>query len=107
MVELLQSCELAKRRTGTFKTNVTQILPEMEKGDPSAAEPLLVSGYEGFCQHVDKMPEKNKPFLNEVLRRLVQSYEAMNQPKEATVWKAKFAERDSAETRKVAVPDTN
>ena len=60
------------------------------------AEPLLVSGYEGMHDRVAKIPAYGKPRLQDALQRLVQLYEATNQPEKAAAWKAKLAEFDKA-----------
>jgi RNA polymerase sigma factor (TIGR02999 family) len=44
--DVLQSCELANLSKAAFMTNVTQILSEIEHGDPAATERLLPIVYE-------------------------------------------------------------
>ncbi len=69
------------------------------------AEPLLLSGYEGMKLREDKIPPNFKPRLKESLQRLVQLYEATEQPGKADDWKKKLAEFDQAEIgKKVAAP---
>jgi tetratricopeptide (TPR) repeat protein len=63
----------------------------------AAAEPLLLSGYEGMKQRESRIPPAGKPRLKESLQRLVQLYEATNRPDKAAEWKQKLAEFDKTE----------
>ncbi len=60
-----------------------------------AAEPLLLSAYEGMKQHADQMPSDGKQYLKEALRRLAQLYEETNRPGQAAEWKKQLAELDT------------
>jgi hypothetical protein len=60
------------------------------------AEPLLVSGYEGLRDRIAKVPAFDKPRLKDAVQRLMQLYEAINQPEKAAAWNAKLAEFDRA-----------
>ncbi len=60
------------------------------------AEPLLVSGYEGMHERLARIPAYDKTRVNDVLQRLVQLYEATNQPDKAAAWKVKLSELDRA-----------
>jgi tetratricopeptide (TPR) repeat protein len=60
-----------------------------------AAEPLLLSGYEGLKQREDKIPAAGKPRPKEALERLVRLYEETNRPDEAARWKKLLAELDA------------
>jgi tetratricopeptide (TPR) repeat protein len=51
------------------------------------AEPLLLQGYEGMKQREDRIPWFAKEQLPEAAGRLVQLYEATNQPEKARVWR--------------------
>ena len=65
------------------------------------AEPLLVSGYEGMHEREVDIPAEYKLDLRQALERLVQLYEAKNQPENVAEWKDKLAEYDSGETKNV------
>src|SRR5262249_13840773 len=63
------------------------------------AEPLLQSGYAGLKQRQDKIPEVvRKVRLTEALERLVQLYEATDNPDEAAKWRKELesARKDDA-----------
>ncbi len=60
------------------------------------AEPLLLAGYKGMKQRVDKIPPAGKPRLEETLERLVQLYAETDRPQQAAEWKKKRSEVDSA-----------
>jgi serine/threonine protein kinase/tetratricopeptide (TPR) repeat protein len=60
-----------------------------------AAEPLLLSAYEGMKQHADQMPLDGKQYLRGALQRLVQLYEETNRPGQAAEWKKQLAELDT------------
>jgi tetratricopeptide (TPR) repeat protein len=60
-----------------------------------AAEPLLLSAYEGMKQHADQMPGDGKGFLRGALQRLAQLYEETNRPGQAAEWKKQLAELDT------------
>ncbi len=63
----------------------------------AAAEPLLLSGYEGLRQRERQIPPEGKPRLREALQRLVQLYEVTDQPDQAAQWKYKLAESDTTQ----------
>jgi hypothetical protein len=56
----------------------------------AAAEPLLLSGYEGMMQRKDKIPAGGQSRPKEALERLVQLYEATGQTEKASEWKKKL-----------------
>lgn len=56
----------------------------------AAAEAFLLQGYEGIKQREAKIPSQGKTRLTEAAERLVRLYEAMNQPEEARMWRAKL-----------------
>jgi hypothetical protein len=58
----------------------------------AAAEPLLLSGWEGINQRRDKIPAGNKSRLQDAAQRLVQLYESTDRAEQAQVWKQKLAE---------------
>jgi len=47
----------------------------------------LLAGYEGMKQREAKIPEQGKPRLTEAMKRLVQLYEARDQPEKAAAWR--------------------
>jgi tetratricopeptide (TPR) repeat protein len=51
------------------------------------AEPLLLSGYEGMKQREDTIPSSGKQRLKEAAERLVQLYEATDNPAETARWR--------------------
>ncbi len=55
------------------------------------AEPLLVRGYEGMKEREAKIPQLYKAELTKAAERLVQLYEATNQPEKARAWREKAA----------------
>jgi hypothetical protein len=57
------------------------------------AEPLLLEGYQGMKQRQDKIPLAGRPRLLEALERLVQLYEALDQPDQADQWRKKLQEQ--------------
>ena len=67
----------------------------------AAAEPLLLSGYEGMKAREAKIPPAGNPRLSEALERLVQLYDAWGKPEQAAAWRkrlqeAKKREKDSS-----------
>jgi Flp pilus assembly protein TadD len=56
----------------------------------AAAEPFLLSGYEGMKQREDKIPQEGRLRLKEALQRLVQLHEATDRPDQAAEWKRKL-----------------
>ena len=54
----------------------------------SAAEPLLVAGYEGLEKAEPTIPPEARPNLREALERLVHLYTAWDKPAEAAKWRA-------------------
>jgi serine/threonine protein kinase len=74
----------------------------------AAAEPLLISGYEGIRDRAARVQPGDKPSLHDALERLVQLYKATNQPEKAAAWKAKLTEFDKAATQaSPTVPTTD
>ena len=65
------------------------------------AEPLLLSGHEGMKQRESKIPWEGRYVLKDALRRIVQLYEATNQPDKAAEWKERLSNFDktSADTK--------
>ena len=51
---------------------VTCILSAIEQGDPHAAEPLLLAGYEGLKRGEADLPPRSRVHLTEALERLVE-----------------------------------
>jgi 2-keto-3-deoxy-galactonokinase len=68
----------------------------------AAAEPLLVSGWEGMQQRADAIPAAGKGRLQEAIQRLVQLYEATDRPDEVARWKAKLAALETVERQSAA-----
>ena len=61
-----------------------------------AAEPLLLSGYEGMKQREANIPPQGKVRLNETLQRLAQLYDDTHRPEQAVEWRKKLAELEPA-----------
>ena len=58
-----------------------------------AAEPLLLSGYNGMKQREDQIPVQARLLrLKEALQRLVRLYEETGRPEQAAEWRRKLAE---------------
>jgi hypothetical protein len=53
----------------------------------AAAEPLLQAGYEGLKQHREQIPAASKLRLVEAAQRLVDLYQAWDQPEAAVRWR--------------------
>ena len=53
----------------------------------SAAEPLLVQGYEGLKQRSAQIPANYKRLLTDALDRLIQLYEAWEKPDQVARWR--------------------
>jgi tetratricopeptide (TPR) repeat protein len=68
----------------------------------AAAEPLLVSGYEGMRQLGNRVTAAGKLGQKETLQRLVQLYETTGRTDKAAEWKQKLAEFDKAATQNQA-----
>ena len=51
------------------------------------AEPMLLSGYEGMKQRLDRNPSQDKPRLNKAIERLVKLYEAWGKNDKAMRWR--------------------
>jgi hypothetical protein len=83
----------------TFETKslLGEALCEQKKY--AEAEPLLLSGYEGFKQRLAKAPAEAKPRLTRALERLVRLYETWDKKGEAARWRK---ELDAAEGGKKA-----
>jgi serine/threonine protein kinase len=62
----------------------------------AAAEPLLLSGYEGLKQRAAPNPAEDQLRLTEALERLVQLYDAWGKPGQADEWRKKLAETKAA-----------
>jgi serine/threonine protein kinase/WD40 repeat protein/tetratricopeptide (TPR) repeat protein len=60
------------------------------------AEPFLLSGYEGMKQREDKIPDPGKGRVKEALQRIVELYEAIGQPDQASEWRKKLSDFDQA-----------
>ena len=56
------------------------------------AEPLLISGYTGLHDRLDRIPAANKPFLKKAIERLIRLYEETRRSDKAGQWKQKLAE---------------
>jgi tetratricopeptide (TPR) repeat protein len=54
------------------------------------AEPLLLAGYEGMKQREAGIPPLRKFRMTEAIERLVQLYEAWDQPAKAAAWRVKL-----------------
>jgi hypothetical protein len=62
----------------------------LSQGRYAEAEPLVVQGYEGMKARESRMPLPQRFHLREAAERVVQHYEAWNQPDRATTWKARL-----------------
>ena len=58
----------------------------------AAAEPLLVSGYEGMKEREVKIPPQGKIRLTEALERLVKLYDAWGKTDQAAEWRKTLEE---------------
>jgi serine/threonine protein kinase/tetratricopeptide (TPR) repeat protein len=56
----------------------------------AAAEPLIVSGYEGMRSREVKIPWQSKPRLAAAAERVVKLYEAWGKPDKAAAWREKL-----------------
>ena len=63
----------------------------------SAAEPLLVQGYQGMKEHENGIPGNRVRKLDDALDRLVQYYEASGHPDQAAEWRRQRVEFDQAQ----------
>ena len=79
----------------TFQTRAMLGASLLGQRKYEAAEPLLLSAYEGMKQHADQMPGGGKQYLREALQRLAQLYEETNRPDQAAEWKKQLAELDT------------
>jgi serine/threonine protein kinase/tetratricopeptide (TPR) repeat protein len=61
----------------------------------SAAEPMLVQGYQGMKEHENGIPGNRLKKLDDALERLVQFYEASGRPDQAAEWKKKITELET------------
>jgi hypothetical protein len=61
------------------------------------AEPLLLQGYEGLKQRESAITISFERWVTDALERVIQLYEATDQPEMARAWRAKLA----AEKREV------
>jgi tetratricopeptide (TPR) repeat protein len=62
----------------------------------AAAEPLLLTGYEGMKQREAKIPANSRQYLTEALERLVQLYDAWRKKDKADEWRKKLGEAMAA-----------
>jgi tetratricopeptide (TPR) repeat protein len=72
------------------------------QGRLTEAEPLLLSAYDGLKQREARIPALGRPRVREVLQTLVQLYEAMGQPNEATRWRQTLEDFDRAQINRPA-----
>ena len=79
----------------TFQTRAMLGASLLGQRKYEAAEPLLLSAYEGMKQHADQMPGGGKQYLREALQRLAQLYEETSRPGQAAEWKKQLAELDT------------
>jgi non-specific serine/threonine protein kinase/serine/threonine-protein kinase len=61
------------------------------------AEPLLLKGYEGMKEREARIPRQGKPRIPDALDRLIDLYNATNQPDEAQRWQAERARYEAKE----------
>ena len=57
----------------------------------AAAEPLLLTGYEGLRQRESQTPNQRRLWLTEALERLVKLYDSWDKPDEAAKWRRELA----------------
>ena len=62
------------------------------------AGPLLRSGYEGLKRHEAQVPPRERPGLERPLERLIQFYQAVNQPEEAALWRQRLDQVQKAQS---------
>jgi eukaryotic-like serine/threonine-protein kinase len=62
----------------------------MGRGEYTAAEPLVVSGYEGMKARAATIPASSRARLHEASGRVVRLYEGWNKPDKAAAWKVKL-----------------
>jgi serine/threonine protein kinase/tetratricopeptide (TPR) repeat protein len=63
----------------------------------SAAEPLLVQGYQGMKERQNQIPGNRGRKLGEACKRAVELYETTGRPDQAAEWKKEMAEFDKAQ----------
>ena len=66
----------------------------MGRGEYTAAEPMVVLGYEGMKARAATIPAPSKARLDEAAGRVVRLYEAWGKPEKATEWKNKLGLSD-------------
>jgi eukaryotic-like serine/threonine-protein kinase len=66
----------------------------------SEAEPLLLAGYEGMKQRIEKILPRDRIRLTEAAERLVQLYDAMDKPDEVAKWRTELETMKKAEETK-------
>jgi serine/threonine protein kinase/tetratricopeptide (TPR) repeat protein len=64
----------------------------LEQSNYSAAEPFLISGYEGMKQRREKIPTAAKPRFKEAIEQVVKLYEFTSQYDKAANWRERLAE---------------
>ena len=65
-----------------------------------AAEPLLLSGYQGMEQRLTAIPQASKSELDFAGERIVELYQAWGQPAKVTAWRETLRSRASALSQK-------
>ena len=91
---LALACPLRQLHVACFSILGASLLGQNHHSD---AEPLLLAGYEGMHQREARIPEPNRSRLTSALERLVQLYDATQQPEKASVWREKLEARRAAE----------
>ena len=66
----------------------------MGLGEYTAAEPMVVHGYEGMKARAATIPAPSKARLDQAAGRVVRLYEAWGKPEKATEWKNKLGLSD-------------
>jgi tetratricopeptide (TPR) repeat protein len=81
-------------RTGPWKFRTQSMLGEalLDQQQYTAAEPLLLQGYEGLKQRETALVSTNRHWVAEAHQRVVRFYEATNQPEKAREWREKLQE---------------
>ena len=92
---LLRECLLIREKTEadawtTFNTKSLLGGSLLGQKNYAAAEPLLLSGYEGMKEREAKMRPAAKPRLTEAIQRLVDLYDAWGQKDKSEEWRKKL-----------------
>ena len=66
----------------------------MGRGEYTAAEPMIVLGYEGMTARAATIPAPSKARFDEAAGRVVRLYEAWGKPEKASEWKSKLGLSD-------------